>query len=190
MKKKTITTIVFIVLVLISIPLYKYSKFYFYLGEKGVRDGDKLHLATGMESSYQNNVFLKLSTIANNDNYGTFVFKADGKFYYFPENNNILDINNKNIYKYMGYWFYDMGDMKFTVLRTYFNKSIFDVSFEKKDYIISLMNISNEKTPYVYKDNLLIDNQEFELLNNELTDYGDEGLRLNDKRINEYLKTK
>lgn len=209
MKKKPINCILInIVIILVMISIYRYIDKYNIIYEiKYNKEIEGLELASGEYSAYCNSIYKYLSTIAFNDEYGTFVFKTKRKFYYFPKEKNIMD-NTDNVYLYMGYWEYSSSPnigMKFTVLRTYFNndysldfmektirkcfyKELYNISFiEKKHYILfNYTYLYDENTKY--NNDLLIKNEVFRLLDNDLTNDCEEKLLLGEDIINTFLE--
>lgn len=186
MKKNLVTFITLVVLILILLGGGStISKFKNYK-EVGVKDIG--NLVNGKEAWYNRYVFVELSTIACNDEYGTIVFRKDGEFYYFPAEKNILNINSNDVYRYIGYWYYDFNKIRFTVTKTYFNRKFFNVSFKDMEYLKSFDYVnSGEMT---FNDNLVIENQVFQLLDNELTKESKEKLKLNETILDKYLEEK
>ncbi len=189
MKKKFIIFIsMFIILIflflVIPIGVDQYDN---YTGMRGTKETGRL--VNGLIPAYNNNIFIGLNTIAENDEYGSFIFKEDGKFYYFPGRKNILDNRYNNAYQYMGYWYYDYThNIQLKVFRTYFNKILRKANFKEKQYILPFDYINSEE--YKFSDDLLIDNKIFKLLDNELTEKSGEKLRLDEEIINQYLFSK
>lgn len=168
---------------LITLGLSAVSKVGNY-NDRGVKDIG--HLLNGQEALYNRYIFVDLSTIASNDEYGTFVFRKNGEFTYYPKNNNIFYDSNSNVYKYEGIWYYNFKEMRFTVTRTYLSRKILNVLFKDKEFFCSFgYNNSGEMT---YNDDLIIEGQPFNLLINELTENSKEKLRLEDSIIDEFLK--
>lgn len=186
MKKNLIIFITFLALILIMLVGYSsISKFKNY-EEVGVKDVG--HLVSGKEAWYRRYVFVELSTIACNDEYGTIVFRGNGEFFYFPAEKNILNENSNNVYRYNGYWYYDFKKIRFTVTRTYYNRKLFNVSFKDMEYFKSFDYVySGEIT---FNDDLVIENQVFRLLDNELTKESKEKLKLKETILDKYLEDK
>lgn len=186
MKKNLITFIILVALILIIIEGFSsISKFKNYK-EVGVKDVG--NLVNGKEAWYNRYVFVDLSTIVCNDEYGTIVFRKDGEFSYFPAEKNILNNNSNDVYRYIGYWYYDFNKIRFTVTKTYFNRKFFNISFKDMEYFKSFDYVnSGEMT---FNDNLVIENQVFQLLDNELTKKSKEKLKLEETILNKYLEKK
>ncbi|MGB4437928.1 MAG: hypothetical protein WBJ13_01615 [Sedimentibacter sp.] len=156
---------------------------------RGVKDVGKVVADKG--GWYRRYIFVDLSTIASNDEYGTFVFKKNGKFFYFPAEKNVLYDNSKNVYKYVGYWYYNFYDMRLTVTRTHFARKFFNVSFKDKEFFCSFTYESflhGNSGDMTFNDDLIIENQKFKLLDNEFTKNSKEKLRLGDDVIDKYLE--
>jgi hypothetical protein len=122
--KRKFTIFIFILIFIILIFLINYigiDKYDSYAGVRGTKETGRL--VNGLQAAYDRNIFMNLSTIACNSEYGSFIFKEDGKFYYFPEAKNIFNDKSNNVYQYMGYWYYDdKHNIELTVFRTYFNR--------------------------------------------------------------------
>lgn len=191
MKKKLIIPAMIITLVLLLIwSLRAVLKIGNY-NERGVEDIG--HLVADQGGWYRRYVFVDLSTIARNDEYGTFVFGKNGEFVYFPGEKNVLYDDSKNVYKYWGYWYYNFSKMRFTVTRTYFARQFFNVSFKDKEFFCSFTYESflhGNRGDMTFNDDLIIENREFKLLDNELTKNSKEKLRLGDDVIARYLELK
>ena len=182
--KKLITFIILIVLILIIIGGFSSINKFENYKEVGVKDVG--NLVSGKEAWYNRYVFVELSTIVCNYEYGTFVFRKNGEFSYFPAENNILNNNNNEVYRYIGYWYYDFNKIRFTVTRTYFNRKLFNISFKDIEYFKSFGYVNSGEM--AFNDNLVIGNQVFQLLDNELTKKSGEKLKLEETILNEYLE--
>lgn len=184
MKKKHIIFIFIFIVILFLIDYIGIDKYDSYTGARGTKETG--NLVNGLQAAYDKNIFIRLSTNACNDEYGSFVFKGDGKFYYFSEEKNIFNDSHDNVSQYMGYWYYDNKHiMKFTVFRTYLNRKFLNLIFKEKEYILPFDYVNSKE--YSYSDDLLIDNKLFKLLNDELTEKSKEKLRLDENIINQYL---
>lgn len=189
-KKKTISivliTAIIVFIIVCSMFFSWFNKFGNY-AERG--EPDKGHLATDIVSAYNLSVFQALNTIVTNDDYGTFIIEDNGKFIYFPGEDNVLDFREDNVYSYHGYWYKPQGTfIRFTATRTKLRKSFLNLRFKDSEFFC---NFDYEDSgTYSFNDNLMIRGMKFELLNNEFTQGSKEKLRLDDKVIKEFLKHK
>lgn len=144
-------------------------------------------LIGGAEAWYNKNIFSDLSTIATNSEYGTFIFRKNGEFTYFPNSKDILTNKTSKIARYDGFWF--MPDyLRLTVIKKRLNRSLLNVSFKDEEFFLSMG--FNWPSDMSFNDNLIINGQEFVLLNNDLTKNSKEKLRMEDGIIEKFLKEK
>ncbi len=143
-------------------------------------------LASDVASAYNLQVFQELNTIVTNEDYGEFILKRNGEFYYFPGEYNVLDYNEDNVYSYQGYWYKPLYEIRFTVTRTKTKSK--KLNFKDLEYFCAFEYVNSEN--YAFDDNLFIRAAEFKVLDNELTRGNNKRLRLDDSVIIEFLEQK
>jgi|GEM_PF-577407 signal peptidase I len=183
MKKKILLMFIIILIVLILIWGYQAKSKHKNYNERGtpVSEG----LVGGKEAWYNNVIFEDLSTIAENSDYGTFVFKKNGDFVYFPSEKDALTNKISNVYRYDGIW-YKHYQLRLTVTKRIFNRRLFNISFKDDEFFLYLgYNWDGDMT---FDENLIINGKEFVLLNNELTENIDKKLRMDDEVIEKFIK--
>lgn len=145
-------------------------------------------LVGGAEAWYNQNIFADLSTIATNSEYGTFVFRKNGEFSYFPNSKDILINKSSKTSRYDGFWFMPDYYIRLTVIRKYMNRNLLNISFKDEEFFLFMR--FNWPSDMSFNDNLIINGQEFVLLNNDLTKNNKEKLRMEDETIEKFLKEK
>ncbi len=144
-------------------------------------------LVGGKEAWYNKSIFDGLSTIATNPEYGTFVFKRNGEFVYFPEEQDILNDRTSRLFRYDGIWYKD-GKLRLAVTREYKSRETFKENLLYKIYYLDMSHIWSDKMDF--NENLKINDHEFILINNYMTRSSSQKLRIDDEIIEEFLKEK
>lgn len=181
--KKIKLTVIIILLIVIFYIIFANC---FNLINNYSNKGYKFGLAADYVGAYRNALYTSINTIIENEDYGTFVIRNNGKFIYYPDNKNLFEAEKKYIYKYEGFW-YLSDKLRFTITRTTLEKSGFNLLF--KDFEYSCKIHFNFIKDNWFSDNLFINNIEFHPIEN-ITGNEERRLLLDDEIIEKFLKEK